>query len=126
MQWNTQAGNITTNLNFNIDFTLLALSTTNVVTWDFHVNDSAKGRYDIILGRYLLTELVLNLKFFEHIIEAYDGPFNCSTTPMVDLVTYIFKDLNTGKLHLKNILPMITSKKYMNHSMYILLQNDYV
>ena len=70
MQWNTQAGNITTNLKVKVDFTLPALSTTNVVTWNCHVENSAKGRYDMILGRDLLTELVLNLKLFEHVIEA--------------------------------------------------------
>ena len=43
MQWNTQAGNITTNLKVKIDFTLPALSATNVVTWNCHVDDSAKG-----------------------------------------------------------------------------------
>ena len=51
----------------------------------------------MILGRDILTELGLNLKFSEHVIEADDGPFNGSTMPMVDLGTYIFKDLNTGK-----------------------------
>ena len=40
----------------------------------------------------------LNLKFFEHFIEANDGPFKGSTPPMVDLSTYIFKYLNTGKI----------------------------
>ena len=40
----------------------------------------------------------MNLKFSEHVIEADDGPFNRSTTPMVDFGTYIFKDLNTGKI----------------------------
>ena len=30
-------------------------------------------------------------------MEADHRPFNGSTTPMVDLGTYIFKDLNTGK-----------------------------
>ena len=54
MQWNTQAKNITTNLNVKVDFTLPALSTTNVVTWRFHVDDSAKGIYDVILGRHIL------------------------------------------------------------------------
>ena len=48
----------------------------------------------MILGRDLLTELVLNLKLSEHIIEADDGPFKGSTTPMVDLDAFIFKDLN--------------------------------
>ena len=55
MQWQTQAGNITTNLKVNVDFTLPALSANNVVTWNCHVDDSAKGRHDIILGRDLLT-----------------------------------------------------------------------
>ena len=50
MQWNTQAGNITTDFKVKIDFTLLALSATNFVTWNCHVDDSAKGRYDMILG----------------------------------------------------------------------------
>ena len=57
MQWSTQTGNITTNIKVKVYFNLPALSTTNVVTWNFHVDDSAKGRYDMILGRYLLTEL---------------------------------------------------------------------
>ena len=32
IQWHTQAGNITTNIKIKVDFTLPALSTTNVVT----------------------------------------------------------------------------------------------
>ena len=43
MQWNTQARNITTNLKFNVYFTLHALSATDVVTWNCHVDKSAKG-----------------------------------------------------------------------------------
>ena len=40
----------------------------------------------------------MNLKFYENVIEADDGTFKGSTTPMVDLSTYIFKYLNTGKI----------------------------
>ena len=98
MQWHTHAGNITTNLNIKVYFTLPTLSATNFVTWKCHVDDSAKGRHDMILGRDLLTELVLNLKFSRHIIKAYDGPFKGSTIPMVYLGMYEFKDLNTGKI----------------------------
>ena len=98
MQWNRQAGSNTTHLKVKIDFTLPALSATNVVTWNFHVDDSNKGRYDMILGQDLLTKLGLNLKFSEHIIKEDNGTFNESTTPMVDLVTCTFKDLNTGKI----------------------------
>ena len=55
MQWHPQAGNITTNLKVKVDLTLPAISATNFVMWTCHLNVSAKGRYDIILERYLLT-----------------------------------------------------------------------
>ena len=52
MKWHTQAGNITTNLKFEVEFTLPELSATDVMTWKCHVDDSDKGRYYMILGRY--------------------------------------------------------------------------
>ena len=55
IEWPTQVGNITTNLKVEVNFTLPELSATSFGTWKCHVDDSAKGRYDIILGRYLLT-----------------------------------------------------------------------
>ena len=54
MQWHIQAGNITTNLKVELEFTLTEQSKTNVVTWKFHGYDSTKGRYNMILGRYIL------------------------------------------------------------------------
>ena len=36
------------------------------MTWECHVNDSAKGRYNIILGKDLILSLGLNLKFQTH------------------------------------------------------------
>ena len=71
--------------------------------WNCCVDDSDKGRYDMILGRYLLTALWLNLKFSDHIIEADYGTFKGSTTPTVDLGTYESKDLNTGNITLKEL-----------------------
>ena len=88
IQWHTQAGNITTNLKVEVDFTLTELSVMNIVTWKCHVDESAKGRYDMILGRDLLTELGLNLKFSDHVIISNDGHFKGYTSPMVDLGTY--------------------------------------
>ena len=40
---------------------------------------------------------MLNLKLFSHVIESKDEPFKGSMTPMVDLGTNEFKELNTGK-----------------------------
>ena len=57
----------------------------------------------MILGRDILTELGLNIKLSEHVIRADDGPFKECKTPMVDLVTYIFKDLNTGEITPKEL-----------------------
>ena len=98
MQWKTQAGNITTNINVEIYFTLPAISAANVVTWHCHVDESDKGRYNMTLGQDILKELGLNLKCSEHVVEADDGPFKGSTTSMFDFDTCMFKDLNTGKI----------------------------
>ena len=98
LQWHLQDINTTTNLSVKVDFTLTALSVKNIVTWKCHVDDSAKGRYDMILGRDILTQLVLNLKFSEHFIESDDGTLNRSKIPMVDLGMCIFKYLNTGEI----------------------------
>ena len=57
-----------------------------------------KGRYDVILVRDLLKTLGLTLKFSDHVLEADDGHFKGSTATMVDLVTYEFKYLNTGRI----------------------------
>ena len=62
------------------------------------IYESAKGRYYIILGRYILTELRLNLKFSNYIIEVDDGTFKGSTAPMFDMGTYEFTDFGTGKI----------------------------
>ena len=60
MQWQRQAGNITTDLKFIIGLTSPEFSATKIVTWDCYVNDSTKGGFNMILSRYILTALVLN------------------------------------------------------------------
>ena len=55
------------------------------------MDESAKGGYDIILGRDILTALILNLKLSERVIELYDGPLKVSTSPMIYLGAYQFK-----------------------------------
>ena len=55
VQWHAQARNVTTKIKVKVYFTLPAFSATNVVTWKFRVDESSEGRYDIILGRDILT-----------------------------------------------------------------------
>ena len=101
MQWHTQSGKIATNLKGKTDFTLPELSLKEIVMWYFHVDESAKGGYDMILGSDLWTVLGLNLKLSDHMIESYDGTFKGSTAPMVDLGKYWFKYLETVKITLE-------------------------
>ena len=91
MQWRTQAGNINTNFKVKVDFTLPAISATNVVTWKCHVDDSTRGGYNMILGRYLLTELGLNLKVSEQAIKADDAILKGLQHPWL---TWVRKYLN--------------------------------
>ena len=85
MKRNTQADNIITNIKVKIYLTIPEISATKIETWNFHVNESSKGRYDMILGRYILIELVLNLKLSEQSIKEYGGPLKGSMAPMIDL-----------------------------------------
>ena len=126
MQWYMQSCSTTSNIKVKIDFTLYEISATKIMTWNFNVDDSSKGVYDMILGRDLLKDLVLNLKFFNNAIEADDGPFIGSMEFMVDLGTYEFKDLKTGMITPDEFLQMITQKKYTNRNKSILMLNECV
>ena len=55
MQCQTQEGNLTNNQKLKIYLTLPEISATKIVKWDCDVYYSAKSRYDIIMGRDLLT-----------------------------------------------------------------------
>ena len=55
IQWHTQAGNITNDHKVKVYFTSPALSTMNVMTWKCHMDDSAKGSYNMTLGQYIYT-----------------------------------------------------------------------
>ena len=61
----------------------------------------------MILGRDILTSLVLNLIFSEHVIKTYYDPLTGSPAPMVDLGAYECKILNTGKLHLNSYYELL-------------------
>ena len=52
----------------NVDFCLPEFSATKIVTWKFHVDESTNNIYGMILGRYLLTALGLDLKFSDNVM----------------------------------------------------------
>ena len=104
----TQSGNLTTNHKVKIDFTSPEFSATKVVVRNCCVNDSAKIWYNIILGRYLLTILVLYLKFSNGVIKVGDGPFEMFAAPMVNLGMYEFKTLRIRKITPKEYSQMYT------------------
>ena len=64
--------NIATNKNVEIDFFLPYFRATKIVTRECHINDSAESRYNLIIGKYLPTALLLDLNFSEHIIALGD------------------------------------------------------
>ena len=68
------------------------------MTWNCHVGESAKRRYYVILGRYLLTVIVSHIKVSDNAIKSDYGPLKGSTALMVNIGWYIFKYLNTGKI----------------------------
>ena len=71
--WETQAGKFTTSKKVNIDFCPPEFSATKIVTWKFHVDESTNGRYDMILGRGLLTAPGLDLEFSKNVIIGGEG-----------------------------------------------------
>ena len=86
----TQAGKFTTLKKVRIQFCLPEFSATKIVTWTCHVDKSTNGRYGTILGRYLLTELGLDIKFYANIIIFGEGPYDGCSAPMVDVSNYYF------------------------------------
>ena len=98
MQWNMQSGNINNNPKVKYIFSLFELSATKTVMWNCHLDDSSKGMYEIILGRYILTSSALHLKLSEHVTKADYEPLKGSLASMVDLGTYKYRILNKGEI----------------------------
>ena len=72
----------------NIDFCQQEFSGTEIVTWKYHIDEYDKGRYDMIMGRYLLTALVPDIYISEHVIIGGDRPFKGCSSPMVGVRKY--------------------------------------
>ena len=98
----------------NVDFCLPEFSATKIVTWKYHVDKSTNGRYDMILGRYLLTALVLDIKFSDNVIICREGPYEGCSEPMVDVSNYGYKSITDKPLNKKNILLTCTLINVLN------------
>ena len=81
--WATKAGTFTTSSTAKIKLSLPELDSNKIVTWDCYVDDSTeKQRYDVIIGRDLLSVLKLNLDFDTMSISCEKGPYMGCSTPM--------------------------------------------
>ena len=71
--WETQYGKFKTSRKVNIDFFLPEFSATKIVKWKSHMDESTNCRYDMILGRDLITALELDHKFSKNVIIGGEG-----------------------------------------------------
>ena len=83
--WEPQASKFTTSKKVNVYFCLPEFSATKIVMWKCHVDKSTNGRYDMILGRDLITALVLYLKFSDNFILGGEGSYEGFSAPIVDV-----------------------------------------
>ena len=69
----------------------------------------------MILGRDLITSLVLDINFSYRVIIRGNGPYKGCSTPMVDVNKYNFKYLKDKNLNRKNHLSILTLTNDFNH-----------
>ena len=68
--FNTPGGQLTTNSSCKLLFCLAELNPSRIIEWTCQVNDSKSAtNYDMIIGRDLLEELGINIKFSTGVIE---------------------------------------------------------
>jgi hypothetical protein len=70
-QWMTKGGIFETNGTCPVKFYLPKFSTQECIKWNFHADNSkhmTKNRYDVILGRDLLEQLPLDVKFSDRMM----------------------------------------------------------
>ena len=96
--WETQSGKFTKSKKVNVEFYLPEFGATKIVTWKCHIAKSKNSMYDMILGRYLLTTLGLDIKLSENIILGGNGTFKGCSAPMVYFSTHNFKPLIENKV----------------------------
>ena len=112
-EWQNQPGDFTTNQKVYINLCLLEFSSTKILIWEFHVDDLTKSRCDIILGRDITMDLVLDLKYSKHIIAESYGKYKGCTSHMVDLINCSFIPSNLeNEVTPKRFLWMFTHRRF--------------
>ena len=91
--WETQAGKFTTSKKLNVEFLLPESSVKKIMMWKFHLDDSTNGRYDMVLGRDLLTALRLDIKFSDNIIIGREVPYEGCSSSIVDVINHDFNSI---------------------------------
>ena len=69
--WTTPAGAMSTTRKCQAQFTIPELHDNRLISWDVHVTKSL-GAYDMIIGRDILSDLGINIRFSDMMIE-WDG-----------------------------------------------------
>ena len=84
--WNTKGGNFTTNYKAKVQITLPELDSNKIINWECHIDDNDNNnRYDMIIGRDLLSELKFCVDFGNNIISCNEGPFTGCSTRMKEI-----------------------------------------
>jgi hypothetical protein len=76
LKWKTAAGELSTNYQVDIEFSLPELHESRMVQWTVHVAKTC-GNYDLILGRDIMRELGLTFSFL-----TCTTPWDDNTIPM--------------------------------------------
>jgi hypothetical protein len=77
--WTTPGGNLSTSTKCKAQFTIPELHDNRLIEWDVHVTKSL-GAYDMIIGRDILTDLGIDIRFSNHTVE-----WDNSEIPMKDV-----------------------------------------
>ena len=76
----------TTSKEVNVNSCLQEFSGTKSALWKYHMDDSNKSRYDMILGRYILMALGLDIiYFYKNIKVGSEVSYEGYTAPIFDL-----------------------------------------
>ena len=76
VRWSTQGCDFYTNPKFKVGIVIPKLYATKIITWNFHVDDlQGNHKYNMMLGRDILSEPKIDLRFSNNIIRGNGGAY---------------------------------------------------